>query len=399
MKKLLLTGLISTILLGVMFSVVSADTAALDIQQSVSYVFGEELVFSLDVAGDQLPQDAWLFIQPAGMGIANFKVLVEEGGTSFVVTPSQLLLKPFSSVSYWFQLVYADGTEIVTDEEQFHYVDNSVEWQHTGNDRFNVYWQEGSLDFGAGALAVAQQAWDTASIESTQSPRTPLRIYIYSTSTGLQEALLLGNMPWVAGHADPQVNAILISISPGPEQRLEMQRQIPHELSHLFLYAVLQDGYADQPAWLLEGVASMAEISGNEEYSQALTKAAASNSLLSIDSLCTAFPAEEPDIYLAYAQSMAFTEYLRAEYGHSKLQDLMAAYSEGYSCTAGFSHVYSISLAQAQAEWQREEFGTQASVLIWQAIAPYLLLLLVLGVLPLAVTMLRRYRAERADSE
>jgi hypothetical protein len=361
------------------------------IAQDVTYVFGEELEFIITLAGEENPETTWLFIQPKGMGIANFTIDIQETGENhFLVSPSEILLKPFSKVTYWYQLEYPDGSEVVTEEDVFFYVDNRVEWQHISNEQFDLYWQEGNHDFGLAALNIAETAWSDLRSDFLNAPESPLIVYIYPSSSELQRALQLGQMQWVAGHADPQLNAILISIAPGPEQRLEMQRQIPHELAHIFTYASLADGYINQPRWLLEGLASMAEATENQEYTQALMDAAQGNSLIPIESLCDAFPSEIRSVILAYAQSLSFTEYLQTEYGQNQLKELMSAYGEGITCEAGFRRIYGVSIAQAQADWQQAVFGTQRVMLIWQAFRPYLLLLVVLGVIPFTVTILRR---------
>jgi len=391
MKNLLLANLLLVVVLASNPMPVSATATMPEIDQEVTYRFAEELEFHLEITGEAMPEEIWLFVQPMGLGIATFKVEpAATGSSTFTVTPAQLLLKPFSTVSYWYQLIYSDASEIFTEETVFYYVDNRVEWQHLSSSQFEVFWQEGDRSFGTAALTIAQQAWEDLAADFSSVPATPMLVYLYPTSQDLQEALALGNMTWVAGHADPAVNAVLVSVSPGPEQRLEMLREIPHELAHIFTYISLQDGYEQQPFWLLEGLASLAELTENENYSQALTEAANTNSLQPFESLCGRFPSEQEAIVLAYAQSQSFTAYLQSEYGQDKLQDLMEAYGEGLSCTAGFNRTYGISLSHAQADWQQAVFGSSAILLGWQALAPYLLLLAVFGGVPLVVTVLHR---------
>ncbi len=397
-KAILASFLVFAVLIWLTASV--SAFSGVEVTQAATYVFGETLTFTLSCPGAEQLEQAWLFIRPAGMGIANFNIELDGSNEyRFEITPTQLLLKPFSTVTYWYELEFEDGSEVVTDEVSFDYIDNRVEWQHTANAQFDLYWQTGSHDFGAAALNIAQQAWESLAPTYDRSPAIPIRVYLYPNSTDLQEALALGEMNWVAGHADPQLNVILTSVSPGPEQRLEMQRQIPHELAHLFAYASLQDGYSQQPRWLLEGLASMAEATQNDRYTQALDEAVDANQLISIEDLCTDFPVNGSDVYLAYAQSLSFTSYLQDEYGIVKLWELMSAYGEGLSCTAGFQRTYNLSLAQAQADWQQAVFGTKGISMVWQVFRPILVLLVLLGVLPLAITLIRKYHAEQNSRE
>ncbi|MEE4194101.1 MAG: peptidase MA family metallohydrolase [Anaerolineae bacterium] len=398
-KKAILASLIVFGLLIWLAASVSAFSGA-EITQAVTYVFGEELTFTLSCPTSEQLEQAWLFIRPDGMGIANFNIELDGSDEyRFEITPTQLLLKPFSTVTYWYELEFENGTEVVTDEVSFDYIDNRVDWQHTANGQFDLYWQTGNHDFGAAALNIAQQAWENLASIYDSLPATPILVYLYPNSADLQEALALGEMNWVAGHADPELNVVLTSVSPGPEQRLEMQRQIPHELAHLFAYASLQDGYAQQPRWLLEGLASMAEATQNEMYTQALAEAVNTNQLMALEDLCTDFPVNGPEVYLAYAQSLSFTSYLQNEYGFVQLRELMDAYSEGLTCNAGFQRTYNMSLTQAQADWQQAVFGTRGITMVWQALSPILLLLVLLGLLPLAITLIRKHKAEKSGHE
>ena len=67
----------------------------------------------------------------------------------------------------------------------------------------------------------------------------------------------------MAGHAAPDLGVVLISIPAGPDEGLEMQRQIPHELMHLAQYEVIGENFTNQPYWLIEGMASEAELYPN----------------------------------------------------------------------------------------------------------------------------------------
>ena len=397
-RKIMMLSILFASLFFFFVAPVSAETDISVITQDVSYAFGEDVEFSITLSDAEELQNAWLFVQPQGLGIANFLVEFEESGESiFHLTPAQLMLQPFSKVVYWYQLDFRDGSSVVTDAQEFSYTDNRFDWQHIGNGHFTLFWQQGNQDFGLAALNIAQQSWESLVPNYQAAPSEVIQVYIYPTGEDLQEAMQLGQMPWVAGHADPQLNVILVSIAPGPEQRLEMQRQIPHELAHLFTYASLQDKYLKQPVWLLEGLASLAELSENSDYTQALADANLTSAFLSMESLCDAFPSDEKDIYLAYAQSLSFTAYLRSEYGQTKLDALMDAYGEGLNYAAGFNQVYGISLAQAQIAWEKDTFGMNAASLVWEALNPYLFLLAILGVLPLIVLMVYRHFGKKHE--
>ena len=72
-----------------------------------------------------------------------------------------------------------------------------------------------------------------------------------------------------------------------------------HELTHVLLYRDLGEKYKLQPAWLLEGLASMAERDPNPEYQRALAAAAKNNALIPFEKLCASFPPDSGSVYLA----------------------------------------------------------------------------------------------------
>ena len=47
-----------------------------------------------------------------------------------------------------------------------------------------------------------------------------LDIYVYADPETMQSALSPGSENWVAGHADPDLGVILVTLPEGPEQRL-----------------------------------------------------------------------------------------------------------------------------------------------------------------------------------
>ena len=58
-----------------------------------------------------------------------------------------------------------------------------------------------------------------------QAPPSTIRIYVYQNPRDLQSALLFNQHTWVAGHTSPHLGVILVSITPGLDQQLEMERQ------------------------------------------------------------------------------------------------------------------------------------------------------------------------------
>ena len=112
-------------------------------------------------------------------------------------------------------------------------------------------------------------AWNQSKTSSPVQLDQTVRIYVYNTANDLKGALP-GTQSWIAGQSAPDLGVILLSIPIGPEDQLELERQLPHELMHVLLYRLLGEKTANLPAWLVEGLASISEIYPNPEYAAAL---------------------------------------------------------------------------------------------------------------------------------
>jgi hypothetical protein len=180
---------------------------------------------------------------------------------------------------------------------------------------------------------------------------------------------------------------MVVSLPRGPEQHLEMERQIPHELMHLLLYQWLGVGYGNLPAWLNEGLASVAELYPNPDYLTLLSKANDEDKLLPITSLCQTFPRDASGAFLAYAQATSFTRYLHQQYGSTGLEKLARAYADGLSCERGVQTALDSTLPQLERSWRGEAFREDALLQVLTNLAPWLVLLLAL-VVPLSFVLL-----------
>jgi hypothetical protein len=205
--------------------------------------------------------------------------------------------------------------------------------------------------------------------------------------------LLLGGEDWVGGHANPELGVVLVAIAPGPNQSIELETKIPHELAHVMLYRSLTKTYAAQPIWLLEGIAAMAEYP-NPDYKHALDIASGNNTLLSLEGLCASFPADAGNAFLAYAQSQSFVTYIRETYGTSGLARLTQSYSEGFSCELGATNALGTPLSQLDVRWRESVLGQNVTGVAVRNLSPYVLLMVLVLVVPMwgAIDMLRQRR-------
>ncbi|MDO9303634.1 MAG: peptidase MA family metallohydrolase, partial [Anaerolineales bacterium] len=192
----------------------------------------------------------------------------------------------------------------------------------------------------------------------------------------LQGALVLGGQSWVSGHASPELGVVMISISPQSEQKnIELERQSPHELTHVLLYQSLGLNYNNLPVWLTEGMASTAELYPNPDLDATLAAAVESNSLLPLADLCAAFPPDTGRAFLAYAQSKSFVRYLLDNYGVTGFSALISAYADGMNCEEGARRALEQPLSQLEVRWRESALGENRIGVVTFNLFPYLLVL------------------------
>lgn len=369
---------------------------------AVTVDFGRSITFSAKVTASAPIQQVSLLFRGVDETVTRVET-VEVGGdgsTSFTYDVSQNVFPPFSSIVFWFQATLSDGQTYTSAPITFPYNDNRFPWREMKRNNVTVHWYAGDDAFGAAALDAAAAGMLEMNEFLHVSLEEPVNIYIYSSIADLQNTLLLGGQEWAGGHASPEIGVALVAVTPGTSQIMELQTKIPHELTHVMLYRAVGAKYNNQPAWLLEGIASMMEQYPNPDYARALQIASENDSLLAFDGLCQNFPADAGNAYLAYAQSQSFVTYIRETYGTSGLGRLLNAYGDGLSCELGTTNALGTPLGQLENRWREDVLGQNRMGVATRNLLPFILLLILVLVVPIwgGINMLlqRRNRADQS---
>ena len=357
----------------------------------ISYLFGSPITFQARLLNVPGPiSEAYILFRADGEPSTRvFPVTVAaDGVTTFIYSFEQGPIRPFATLRYQYRVKLQDGQELFTDEFSFLYYDNRFPWQEREADGVRIHWYAGDERFGQDALDVAREGLQRSKQLLLVEPAARIDIYIYASVTDLQKALETGGVSWAGGHASPDLRVGMVSIAPGAEQGLEMDREIPHELAHIVTYDLTRERYQSLPVWLREGIASQTEITTNPDYPRAITLASESQSLLSFGDLCASFPPDSGRAFLAYAQSDVFTRFVIEKYGQSGLLALIQAYGDGLDCEQGAVRALGQPLTQLEAEWKSSSLGMNRGFAVLGNFLPYLILLIFVMAVPLTNALL-----------
>jgi hypothetical protein len=381
----------------------TSPVAAVDLTiQPVVYKFGDYALFTAELRnpGQQNIQEISLFYRSQGKNIQaiNFDQHTS-GSLAYSLDLKGGALRPFAQVDYWFQVKPSTGSVVKSTVSSFTYEDNRFTWQLFSEGKIAVHWVEGDTIFGQSIYNAADTGLkDIQNLLQLPQLDKTVNIYVYSHARDLQSAMEMGGQEWIAGHASPDLGVVLLSIAPGPEQKLQIEKQVPHELTHVLTYLKTGSGYTRQPVWLLEGLASITERFRNSDYSVALDAAKKGQSLIPLAGLCNSFPKDASNAFLAYAEADSFTRFLQSNYGISGLMRLVDQYSDGLGCSEGFEAALQIPLSRAESRWRQDVLGIDLGLTAILNLLPYLAMFGMILLFPILPGLLGRPRPGKSPS-
>ena len=363
-----------------------------------SYQFADHLTFSATAAGDAPITQATVFFQSGSQPPYSHPADPFTPGTPLSLTATinlaETSLIPFSTVSYWWEATDQAGNHARSEIKTLPYVDNRFAWQDRTSGPVRVHWYQGDSGFGSAAGSAAADVIPRLQQQTGREPPSPIDVYIYASVDDLRSAVELAGREWLGGQARPELGVVLVAIPPGESARLQMRRDIPHELSHLMTFVATTPNYTSVPRWLDEGLATLNEGEPNSTQALAVQEAAANNRLIALESLCGAFPTDASAALLAYGQSRNVVQQIIDEYGSVGIQALLTAYRDGATCAGGVERALNTTLTGLDLKWRAQlqpiaSSGNPDSAPAASGIMPWLLLIAVLA-LPLVVILLWR---------
>lgn len=366
-------------------------------ETQVDYSFGGQVQFKAKASWITPPKKVQIFFKSVDdVNTIVGEVSIRGNELVYVHDLVRYPLKSFSEIEYWFGMQTDGETSSISGKFSFFYEDNRYRWQKLDEGPFSVHWYEGDLKFGQMVLDVARASLENAQgLLSFAAPKK-VDIFVYPNGAEMQSTLNLAGLTIVAGHADPELGVMFVSLPPGPAQQMETERQVPHELMHILLFQKLTQDYEDLPTWLLEGLASLNEKYPNPDYTTVLQDAVKKETLIPMASLCLGFPAEASKFFQSYAQSDSFTRYLYQEYGADGLMALIQAYAGGVACERGAEIGLGKTLTQLDLQWQRQSFHKSPAIKALEVVFPWVGILLLILAAPILMALNSLLRVKSA---
>ncbi len=340
------------LLLGVTAPVEAQGVAPVS-EVEVSYTFGEKITFKGRVAPGASALSINLQIPGDVQSLTADVTPDAAGGFEYAHLISERFVQAFSTVEFRFFATLADGQVVGSDIFTFYYEDNRFGWQVLEAAPFRVHWYAGDAAFAQAVLDAAEFGRTRAS--DTLGVGGPGLVDIYAYGSLADYQFMRGQLGqlWAGGHADPAAGLIIVSLPPGAEQQLEIERKIPHEVGHLVLYQATGAGFWNLPPWLNEGFASLMETFPNPDYAFLVNAGLADGTLIPLADLCEAFPRDASGALLAYAESASFVGYVLERYGPAGLRTLVEGYAGGAGCEFGpQGPPFNTTLAALESDWQ-----------------------------------------------
>jgi hypothetical protein len=367
---------------------VHAQTTPPDAQPEVVYTFGERITFQVQFA--------------SALPIASVEVFFQANSDPTIVALAELragtwvyehdvraqYVRAFGTVAYWFRLTLENGDTLETERFSFFYEDNRFEWQTLEGVPFRVHWHTGEAAFAQTVLDTARTTAQQAGVILDAEITETIEVYVYGTLADYQFVRSVIAPQWAGGHADPEAGIIVVSLPPGENQALEVERKIPHEVAHLMLYAATGEGFGNLPTWLNEGFASTQEKNPNPDYRPLVNSAVQQGTLIPLASLCPPFSRDAASAVLSYAEATLFVRYLQTRFGQAGVRAVVNAYANGAGCEQGTEAApIHIPLSQLEIAWREEALSENVTLTALREVAPWLVLLgaIVMGPVLVAV--------------
>lgn len=268
----------------------------------------------------------------------------------FPTRDPQLWIPAGADFEWRWEFVFESGEKFETEPQIWRYEDPRFEWQSLKQGDLEVVWYD---DRGVAETMLREglSALEEISPFLGLQELIPIKIYVWANTGDAREVERIQSERFEESviTGGTRVLADLVHIYQ-PSRWV-----VRHELTHVLTKLAGEGPYGDLPAWLDEGMATLAEGDWLERRGGALQFAISNDQVLSLRSMES--PSNLPGfVDIFYGQSAAIVLYLLGEYGNEKMNELFATFKEGSSVEDALNKVYGLSRDELDNAW-RESVG------------------------------------------
>ncbi|MFT4040106.1 MAG: peptidase MA family metallohydrolase [Thermomicrobiales bacterium] len=253
-------------------------------------------------------------------------------------------------VIYRWRITDTEGNVTETPDQTTHYFDTRYDWTELEGPRVTVYTYDASPEFRQQILDSAEQTIDRLHTAYGILPTQRIRIWAYPNKEDFYGSLAPNSEPWIAGQAQPSL--YLISAILPPDDTREMDRVVPHEVTHQVIYQVTQNPFNYPPLWLNEGLAVYWQRTGRDRFYTYALEMAKEGNVPPLRTLNGEFAYDTQGALGSYALSLSVVIYILDTYGDEAMAKLLHAFTQGISYEDAVEQGLGLTYDELDAGWR-----------------------------------------------
>ena len=255
-------------------------------------------------------------------------------------------------VTVWWRWRLEDdqGRRYVSPRQATTWDDPRFEWLTLSEGDLTVHWHEGGVAFGEELVAAGREGLRQRALILGGESERPIKAFVYADPEDLHAAVLFAQ-EWTGGLAYSAYETAMVAISPtDPDSDVTL---LAHEMAHLAVAEATFNCIGGIPTWLDEGLATRAQGPLSPTLLTTLDDAIFFGVLISVRSLGSSFPADDPNAQLSYAQSASLVDFLVRAFGWPKMREMLAVFKEGSTTDDALRQVYDLDRDRLDRLWRR----------------------------------------------
>ena len=330
------------------------------VSQEVESDFPNNVTFKLSATSPDPIEEIRVFLKPVGGERSTYGYLDIEPDTlvsgeySLRTGTGNTHKPPGTIIRYSFEIRDKAGRVLRTEEEEYLYMDDSLQWKSISDDEglLTVHYYGDFVEKRARTvLEAAQETMENMGRVLGIRPEERIVIVAYSNyrdmarslpfrSQAVREDLRTEGMTYA-------VERVLVVLASDPT----VTGVVSHEFTHILVAEAAGRGYSAVPAWMNEGLAEFGNIDQTPHYDRALAYAIFTRRLKPLWYLQD-LGGEPNDIIIAYGHGKSVVQYLIGVYGEEKMRELMGAFRTSLSVDEALDQVYGFDQYGLDSRWR-----------------------------------------------